>query len=115
MTERALCVLACKYVDDVVLGPPHVPDAVFLKTMKVHAVVVHDAEDAARHSAAEHLDILHTVDTEFPGLSTKSLCQRILDQRELYTSRNEAKTAKDARNFENMKANNIDYSMVREV
>jgi ethanolamine-phosphate cytidylyltransferase len=111
LTERVLSVLACKYVDDVIIGAPAVVDDAFLDSLRVNVVVYHRERDAGRHAAAGRRGILRRLETSFPELSTRRVSDRILTNRQVYEERNARKEKKEAETTERLKAMNISYKV----
>ncbi|GFE55414.1 ethanolamine-phosphate cytidylyltransferase [Babesia ovis] len=89
LTDRALTVLAMKYVDDVVLGAPFIPSKNYLQNLEVSVVVVGDHSDGPlmtdnfdTHAVAREMGILVNVDSGYT-LTTADIIHRVssrLDQ-----------------------------------
>ena len=54
MAERALSLMACRYVDDVVMGAPTVPDEAFLAANGVEGFI----SDPRDHGVSSHCSLL---------------------------------------------------------
>lgn len=101
--ERALSVLACRYVDEVIIGAPYSVTKELLEgpPFKI-AVVAHgrtdvdpdlDQEDPYR--LPKELGIYQEVETKFSHLTTQTMVDRIIARRQEYEERNRKKQAKE--------------------
>lgn len=89
--ERAMNVLACDLVDDVILGAPWVVTDKLLDTLGVHKVVVGSLHDTAYntsevYASAQKRGIYHVVESA-SELTTDELIQRIVKNRLVYEKR----------------------------
>lgn len=99
--ERVLSVLACRYVDEVIIGAPYtVTKDVLEKVYKVD-VVVHgkthvfsDIDGQDPYELPKSLGIYKEVDTPYSHLSTEIIIERILNNRAMYEARNKKKLEK---------------------
>lgn len=105
--ERALSVLSCRYVDEVILGAPYsVNEALLDGPIKI-SIVVHGATEidpdlngSDPYEIAKQRGIYRPLISAFPTLSTKTFINRIIANRIAYEERNRKKIAKDqAANF----------------
>lgn len=90
--ERLLCVSACKYVDDVIIGAAGTVSADLIRTLGITKIVVGTytiAKDQSalkkRYAAAFELlgdSGVVTVDSEFPNLDTDAIAARVLEDPE---------------------------------
>lgn len=99
VNERALEVLSCKYVDDVVIGAPYLLDMDFLEARFDHIdLIVHGSigniNAAGRYTEAKELGIYREIESPMPGLTTDTMIDRIVRQRLHYEERNKKKAAK---------------------
>jgi len=101
LNERALCVLSCRYVDEVIIGAPWHTTEDFLTNLRI-SVVVHGNERDEFYPASENdpyevpkrLGIFKEVEY-FKGLSTSSIVERIIAHRLMYEKRNRDREARD--------------------
>ncbi|KAI1300222.1 Ethanolamine-phosphate cytidylyltransferase [Halotydeus destructor] len=106
--ERVLSVLACKYVNEVVIGAPFSVTNELLEHFKVDVVchgitpVVPDNDGSDPYAAPKELGILKFVDSG-NSLTTFDLVNRIIENRTAYIKRNQAKEEKECRLIEAMK------------
>eukprot|EP01137_Pigoraptor_chileana_P011605 Opistho-2@62731 len=97
--ERVLSVLACKYVDEVVIGAPYAVTKELIEHFKINVVVhgstkvVPDAEGQDPYKLPRELGILHFVKTG-NSLTTEEIVERIIKNRLLYEARQRKKEAK---------------------
>ncbi|KJE97449.1 phosphoethanolamine-cytidyltransferase [Capsaspora owczarzaki ATCC 30864] len=97
--ERTLCVLACKFVDEAVIGAPYSVTEELIEHFRVSVVVQGagevqpdvDGQDPYRVPKAK--GIFRTVESNNP-LTEKIIVQRIIDHRRLYEERNRKKELK---------------------
>lgn len=102
MHERALGVLACRYVDEVILGAPYsVSEALLDGPFKV-SLVVHgtqpsepDVDCNDPYALPKKRGIYKEISTPFSFLSTSTYVERIIKNRAAYEERNRKKKAKD--------------------
>jgi len=98
--ERVLSVLACKYVDEVVIGAPYSITASLLDHFKVN-VVVHgqtnirpDEDGSDPFAVARQRGILQAIDSG-NTLTTDDIVSRIIKNRMAFEERNRKKEAKE--------------------
>jgi len=94
--ERAINLLACKYVDDVILDAPLVPTSDFLGALQIRKMCVVDnhvdfLNDHVRVKLARDWGILEVLRVEGDLFSTKMLLARFLNAREEFVRRNHVK------------------------
>lgn len=101
LNERALCVLSCRYVDEVIFGAPWVIGEDFLANLRISVVVHGNERDEFYPTRADdpyevpkRLGIFQEV-KYFPGLSTSSIVERIITHRLTYEKRNKDHKARD--------------------
>ena len=102
--ERVLSVLACKCVDDVIIGAPYaVTKAFFAKLPYKVDVVVHgktavlpDVDGTDPYAWPKQLGLYQEVETPYAWMSTDSVIDRIVKNRRLYEERNRRKLEKAA-------------------
>ncbi|KNC48561.1 ethanolamine-phosphate cytidylyltransferase [Thecamonas trahens ATCC 50062] len=99
--ERALSLLSCRHVDDVVFGAPLFLTASYLDALGVD-VVVHGTVldqpsklEADPYRIAKERDIFRTVESDFQTTTT-SILERVRLNRSIYEERNRRKQAKEA-------------------
>jgi len=111
--ERALCVLSCKYADDVVYGAPWLVTQDLITTMNVSVVACgRPGASTEQLSAAEGPDpyivpreagILVTISSG-SDMSTDILIGRILTSREIFLARNRKKVRSEVEYLETRKS-----------
>ena len=121
LNERVLGVLSCKYVDEVVMGVPFAVTDEIIDKLGVHFVVggaTRDPPDPEHHpvepdyyAAAKRRGIFRPVDGGCI-LTTSSLIDRIMEQRQAFLDRQKKKVVKDKASMDNRPA---EYRNVREV
>jgi len=99
--ERVLSVLACRYVDEVVMGAPWSPTKEQLKGINVSIVIKGVVSDHPKtapdpYSAAKELGIFQEIESG-SKLTTKSIIDHIIQHRLLYEERNQKKLQKEAK------------------
>lgn len=99
--ERTLSVLACKFVDEVVIGAPYCVTKEIIESLNIN-VVIHGATDVLPevdgsdpYQEAKSRGIFKTIDSG-NSLTTKDIVERIISHRLEYEKRNKAKQAKEA-------------------
>ena len=106
--ERALCVLSCKYVDDVVIGAPWAGTDDLIKTFNIRTIVSGalnpekleaDGGDAEAYVTARERGMFKSVRSG-STLTTEELVARIIANRARFVERN---TSKEAAEREYMK------------
>lgn len=101
--ERALSVLSCKYVDEVIIGAPYsvtkelLQDSGFNITCVVHGktAIDPDTNEQDPYALPKQMGIYREVETRFAYLSTETLVERILSRRQAFEERNRKKQAKE--------------------
>ncbi|KAJ3027280.1 UNVERIFIED_CONTAM: Ethanolamine-phosphate cytidylyltransferase [Siphonaria sp. JEL0065] len=100
--ERALSVLQCRYVDEIIMGAPYsVTKDVLSKICNV-SVVCHGKGDVAdidgkdAYALPKELGIFKEVATELSDITTETIIDRIIANRKLYEARNRRKLEKAA-------------------
>eukprot|EP00775_Hariotina_reticulata_P012936 gene12936-13064_t len=105
--ERALSVLACKYVDEVVIGAPTVIAADMLRSFGIKLVVRGSVSET--NSTVDGSDIRYALPRErgmfrllqSPStVTTKSIIQRIVDNRAAFEARNAKKVKSEQAYYE---------------
>jgi len=108
--ERVLNVLSCKFVDEVILGAPWEISKDMLTTMNIK-IVAHGANNIDYNAEEiksdpyvlpKELGIFQEIKIE-RNLTTDSIIQRIISNRQRYEKRNEKKTASEAEYFSRQK------------
>lgn len=99
--ERVLSVLACRYVDEVVIGAPYsVTKEVMEKVYKVDIVVAGktepDVDGEDPYKLPKSMNIYHSLPKIDRALTTDDIISRIIEQRKLYEERNRRKLNKEA-------------------
>lgn len=99
--ERTLSVLACKFVDEVVIGAPYCVTKEIIESLNIN-VVIHGATDVLPevdgsdpYQEAKKREIFKTVDSG-NTITTRDIVERIISHRLEYEKRNKAKQAKEA-------------------
>jgi len=99
--ERTLSVLACKFVDEVVIGAPYCVTKEIIESLNIN-VVIHGATDVLPevdgsdpYREAKKREIFKTVDSG-NTITTRDIVERIISHRLEYEKRNKAKQAKEA-------------------
>eukprot|EP00760_Papus_ankaliazontas_P027208 PhM_4_TR3215/c0_g1_i1/m.79794/K00967/PCYT2; ethanolamine-phosphate cytidylyltransferase len=103
--ERVLSVLSCKYVDEVVMGVPYNVTEELVSSLNVNVVVhgnVYEGTTLERdaYSVPKKLGIYQEIDAG-SELTTDSLIERIVKQREAFEARNAVKAVKDKKALDN--------------
>ncbi|ODM98473.1 Ethanolamine-phosphate cytidylyltransferase [Orchesella cincta] len=110
LQERLLSVLACRHVDDVVIGAPYNITTELLDHFNV-SVVVHGSRTPINldpftgedpYQEAKNRDIFIQVDSG-SALTTETVVRRIVANRQLYEERNKKKEKKELAIFEALK------------
>lgn len=94
--ERVLSVLACRYVDEVIIGAPWQVTQGLLDQLHVNVVARGRVATYPTHvpdpyTLPRALDILHTNESFFTEITSESILQRILDNLAQYERRNAKK------------------------
>lgn len=100
--ERALSVLACKYVDEVIIGAPTVIGEDLLRTFNISLVVrgsvtetrAHGNGESARYALPRERGMFKLLPSP-SGTTTVSIIQRIVDNRAAFEARNAKKVASE--------------------
>jgi ethanolamine-phosphate cytidylyltransferase len=106
--ERVLSVLACRYVDEVVIGAPYSVTRELLEasgfkiSLVVHGKTTVDPDINAKDPYAypRQLGIYREVETNFSHLTTQTIVDRIISRRQAYEERNRKKQAKEVAEVE---------------
>ncbi len=100
--ERVLSVLACRYVDEVVIGAPWAVTKPLLDGMKISVVAHGTTSDyqpkpntPEAYALPKQLGIYKEFKSTEPALTTSTLLERILTNRLLYIERNKRKEGKE--------------------
>eukprot|EP00879_Flechtneria_rotunda_P030492 GHRR01033130.1.p1 GENE.GHRR01033130.1~~GHRR01033130.1.p1 ORF type:complete len:389 (+),score=115.52 GHRR01033130.1:193-1359(+) len=100
--ERALSVLACKYVDEVVIGAPTVVGEDLLRTFNIQLVVRGSVSETAGRGTGDStryaLPCQKGMFKQLPSpsnITTRSIIQRIVDNRAAFEARNAKKVASE--------------------
>ncbi|KAJ3104534.1 Ethanolamine-phosphate cytidylyltransferase [Phlyctochytrium bullatum] len=99
--ERALSVLACKYVDEVIIGAPYSVTKDVLETVYKVSLVGHgstdietDVDGADPYALPKSLGIFSIIESPRPDVTTEAIIDRIVQNRKLYEARNKRKLEK---------------------
>ncbi|ORZ26392.1 hypothetical protein BCR41DRAFT_380199 [Lobosporangium transversale] len=99
--ERVLSVLACRYVDEVVIGAPYsVSDQVLEKVYKVDLVVhgntpsLNDTNGEDPYKIAKERNIYVEIDNPQNSVTTESIIERIITHRKIFEERQRRKAEK---------------------
>jgi len=93
--ERVLNVCSCKWVDDVVIGAPHVIDENMIKTLGIK-IIAQGSHTSSKHSeniaavqkfTSNGLVEFKEVDSDWPYLTTAEIARRIAENRMKYLER----------------------------
>jgi len=103
--ERSLSVLACKYVDEVVIGAPSIITRDIVSTFNVSQVVRGSVSemsgvrspDESRYEVPKSLGIFRILPSAAPDMSTRKIIHRIVDKRTEFEARNAKKTVSEAK------------------
>ena len=96
LQERALSVLSCRYVDEVVFAAPWSPTIQQLQQLRItifaHGTCSDYPDDVPDpYLAAKQLGILKYFNSKYPGMTTSTIIQRIIDNRSVYAERQRKK------------------------
>ncbi|CAO3650110.1 unnamed protein product [Cunninghamella echinulata] len=99
--ERALSVLACRYVDEVIIGAPYsVTEDVLNKEYNVH-IVAHsnteiepDVDGSDPYELPKQRGIYQIIDNPNSTITTRGIIDRIIENRKIYEERQKRKNAK---------------------
>ncbi|KAJ3142582.1 Ethanolamine-phosphate cytidylyltransferase [Irineochytrium annulatum] len=99
--ERALSVLACKYVDEVIIGAPYSVTKDVLETVFKVSLVVHgttecepDVDGRDPYALPKELRIYQEMPSPRGDVTTEAIIDRIIQNRKLYEARNKRKQEK---------------------
>ncbi|CAF4491407.1 unnamed protein product [Rotaria socialis] len=116
--ERVLSLLACRYVDEVVISAPYAITLELMNHFKV-SVVIHgrtpydpDVDGRDPYEVPKGLEKFQQIDTGNP-MSTQDIITRIINNRLAYETRNQRKQANEAAAyaaFEKLKAEGLQES-----
>lgn len=107
--------LACKHVDDVIIGAPYVITRDLLISLNVHKVIrfVNCAEDQVlkehvdvdQFKGPKDLGILHdiSIDDEFYDMTTEKLAMRVFENKTAFEQKFAKKNEKEQNYYENSK------------
>lgn len=115
VNERALGVLSCRFVDEVILGVPYTVTKNLIKNLEVKVVLsgkIHDARNNGTdpYAVPREMGILKYVESG-SSLTTDGLIERVMENRQAFLDRQAAKKTKDKSAEENKP---IEYQNVRE-
>jgi ethanolamine-phosphate cytidylyltransferase len=111
LQERVLSVLACRYVDEVIIGAPYSVTKDVLSKVAPVAVVVHGVNSTERdmdgsdpYALPKSLGIYKEIEHNMSSISTSTVIERIIQQRQLYEERQRRKREKAMAELEMEKA-----------
>lgn len=103
--ERSLSVLACRYVDEVIIGAPWIVTQDMITTFNISVVVHGTVAESSRcngevdpYATAKSMGIFQTI-TSPKNITSASIARRIMDNHEAYKKRNLKKTASEDRYY----------------
>lgn len=102
MEERVLSLLACKHVDNVVIGAPYAITADFIHKHRISMIVVghvfeYKPNSLDCYAVPRQLGLLHTLAPHaFSFVTVESILRRVVERRDEYVRRNAVKGQKDA-------------------
>lgn len=110
LQERVLSVLACKWVDEVVIGAPYsITKEMLDNGQRRISFVVHgkipslpDLDGRDPYALPKEMGIYQEIDTELPDMTSERIITRILAHRQAYEERNRKKEAKEVKQIEAM-------------
>ncbi|KAJ3077451.1 Ethanolamine-phosphate cytidylyltransferase [Quaeritorhiza haematococci] len=101
--ERVLSVLACRWVDEVIIGAPYSVNKEVLEKVYQVSIVVHgstevdpDLDGSDPYQLPKRLGIYKEIESPKASLSTQTILDRIFEHRKLYEARNKRKAEKAA-------------------
>lgn len=104
--ERTLCVLACRYVDEVIIGAPWAVTADLIKTMNISLVINGTTHPPAQSSGAQDpyeipkkLGIYRQISSP-STMTTEEIVERIIQNRSSFEKRYSAKAKKEEQYLE---------------
>ncbi|OIV93610.1 hypothetical protein TanjilG_04842 [Lupinus angustifolius] len=103
--ERSLSVLACRHVDEVIIGAPWQITKDMITTFNISAVVHGTVAEKSLHSESDpyevpiSMGIFHLLQSP-KDITTTSVAQRIMANHEAYMKRNAKKTLSEQRYYE---------------
>lgn len=99
MLERVLNVCACKHVDDVIIGAPHVVSEDLLVTLKVAKVVIctppGESTPRSWYAVPERLGLLHQMEPPMASITTADLAERVKADRLRFEARNSVRVPRE--------------------
>ncbi|KAI3711833.1 hypothetical protein L1987_70381 [Smallanthus sonchifolius] len=108
--ERSLSVLACRYVDEVIIGAPYEISKGMIKTFNIYLVVhgtVSEIDNSLNvmedpYKVPKSMGIFRTLESP-KNITTTSVAQRIKANHEIYQKRNAKKEASEKKYYEDRK------------
>lgn len=108
--ERLLNVLACKWVDEVLIGAPEDITEHLIKTLNIaivaqgtasgtEALVVQSTE--ASNELPKRLGIYRSIDSKWPLLNVTEIANRVIENRQIYLQRNAKKASLEQEFYKN--------------
>jgi ethanolamine-phosphate cytidylyltransferase len=105
--ERSLSVLACRYVDEVIIGAPWVVTKDMITTFNISLVAhgtcaeVNELKNGEcdPYTAAKEMGIFRVIESP-RNMTTSTIIQRILTNHEAYKKRNEKKVKSEKKYYE---------------
>jgi len=101
LQERVLSVLACRYVDEVIIGAPYSVSKDVLSKVATVSVVVHgitptenDIDGSDPYALPKQMGIYKEIGHGMSSISTSIIIERIIEQRQLYEERQHRKREK---------------------
>jgi len=105
LNERGLTLLACKYVDELILGTPWETSKELIDQFKISVVFVGQSSDPAYRTdinngcdAAIELNIFRVLESD-DNVQTSTIIQRIQDNKSAYIERQRRKEEKEKLGF----------------
>lgn len=105
LQERVMCVLACRYVSEVIIGAPYKVTESMVEQCRCDFVVhgsspiIADTDGQDPYEVPKRLGIFRVVESNSP-LTTRVIIKRIIANREAFEKRNQAKQEKELRVIE---------------
>ncbi|XP_052772625.1 ethanolamine-phosphate cytidylyltransferase-like isoform X1 [Mya arenaria] len=109
--ERTLSILACKYVDEVVIGAPYTVTKDLMEHFKVDVVVhgktpiMDDVEGNDPYECPRSLGKFQQIESD-NDMTTQVIIDRIIENRLLYEKRNKEKAQKENKIYESLQKQN---------
>lgn len=109
--ERSLSVLACKHVDEVVIGSPTIITRDLITTFNISLVVRGEVSetsacmtrDERRYEVPTSLGIMCVLSSNTPEMSARNIIHRIVNKRELFEARNAKKVVSEKKYYDTAK------------